>query len=152
MQSRSIPPEIPASWDTPPMFLDVLIDHCIVLFVGHLLTPGYASRWVASPPHLYTPGAILIATWYMLASHAVIFLDYGLLRSFIPTSHISGLHVWSAVLGRVMSGCLLSKRSCFHVGCNNTMWSEPTPEHCRDNRDGRWCLYSFDTSVCSILR
>ena len=141
-----------SSFDSPQQSNDNITDHCIVLFVGHLLTPGYASRWVASPPHFYTPGAILIAIWYMLASHAVIFLLLWLMRSFIPTSHISGLHVRSAVLGRVMSGCLLSKRSCFQVGCNNTMWPEPAPEHCRDNRDGRWCLYSFDTSVCSILR
>ena len=101
MQSRSIPPEIPASWDTPPMFLDVLIDHCIVLFVGHLLTPGYASRWVASPPHLYTPGAILIATWYMLASHAVIFLRLWLIAVFY--THKS--YIWLACMVRSFGTC-----------------------------------------------
>ena len=123
-----------SSFDSPQQSNDNITDQ---YFLGGATTWKTYS-WVSHPVVLHT----LIT----------ISFDYGLLRSFIPTSHISGLHVWSAVLGRVMSGCLLSKHSCFHVGCNNTMWPEPASEHCRDNRDGCWCLYSFDTSVCSILR
>ena len=86
-----------SSFDSPQQSNDNITDQ---YFLGGATTWKTYS-WVASPPHLYTPGAILIATWYMLASHAIIFLRLWLIAVFY--THKS--YLWLACMVRSFGTC-----------------------------------------------